>query len=96
MVETRDLDFTKVSALAVEDDAGGMAIIGVMMRYLGMKSYISTTGEGVVELRPASLEPPDQFADGLDTLRQSDLLLGDTGALARAYASCSSTLKIVK
>lgn len=50
MVQTLDFDFSSTSAIAVEDDAGGMAIIGVMMRYLGMKSYINTTGEGVVEL----------------------------------------------
>ena len=50
MVQTLDFDFATTSAIAVEDDAGGMAIIGVMMRYLGMKSYINTSGEGVVEL----------------------------------------------
>ncbi|MBC7810168.1 MAG: response regulator [Burkholderiales bacterium] len=59
MVQTREFDFTKVSALAVEDDAGGMAIIGVMMRYLGMKSYINTTGDGVVELARAMKPAPD-------------------------------------
>ena len=51
MVGTLDMDFTKYSALAVEDDAGGMAIIGVMMRYLGMQSYLNTTGDGVVDRR---------------------------------------------
>jgi two-component system, cell cycle response regulator DivK len=50
MVQTLDFDFATTNAIAVEDDAGGMAIIGVMMRYLGMKSYINTSGEGVVEL----------------------------------------------
>lgn len=59
MVGTVDIDLTKVNALAVEDDAGGMAIIGVMMRYLGIKSYINTTGEGVVELARAMKPPPD-------------------------------------
>lgn len=50
MLTSSDFDFTKTTAIAVEDDAGGMAIIGVMMRYLGMKAYLNTSGEGVVEL----------------------------------------------
>lgn len=48
-----NLDFEGISALVVEDKADGMAIIGVMMRYLGIKSYINTTGEGVVEMARA-------------------------------------------
>ena len=59
MVGTLDMDFTKYSALAVEDDAGGMAIIGVMMRYLGMQAYLNTTGDGVVELARAMKPRPD-------------------------------------
>jgi len=59
MVGTVDFDFTKVNAIAVEDDAGGMAIIGVMMRYLGIKAYINTSGEGVIELARAMKPPPD-------------------------------------
>ncbi len=53
MVATVDINFSNYNALAVEDDAGGIAIIGVMMRYLGMSSYMNTTGEGVVELARA-------------------------------------------
>jgi len=59
VVGTVDIDFTKYSALAVEDDAGGMAIIGVMMRYLGMQAYLNTTGDGVVELARAMKPRPD-------------------------------------
>lgn len=59
MVGTLDMDFTKYNALAVEDDAGGMAIIGVMMRYLGMQAYLNTTGDGVVELARAMKPRPD-------------------------------------
>lgn len=59
MVATLDIDFTKYSALAVEDDTGGMAIIGVMMRYLGMQSYMNTTGEGVIELARAMRPRPN-------------------------------------
>jgi two-component system, cell cycle response regulator DivK len=59
VVATLDIDFTKYSALAVEDDAGGMAIIGVMMRYLGMQAYLNTTGDGVVELARAMKPHPD-------------------------------------
>ena len=59
MVGTVDIDFTKYSALAVEDDVGGMAIIGVMMRYLGMQSYMNGTGERVVELALAMKPRPN-------------------------------------
>jgi two-component system, cell cycle response regulator DivK len=59
MVQTLDFDFATTSAIAVEDDAGGMAIIGVMMRYLGMKSYINTSGEGVVELARSMKPAPN-------------------------------------
>jgi two-component system cell cycle response regulator DivK len=50
MLSPREFNFNNISALAVEDDAGGMAIIGVMLRYLGIKAYINTTGQGVIEM----------------------------------------------
>lgn len=59
MVAIVDIDFTKYSALAVEDDTGGMAIIGVMMRYLGMQAYMNTSGEGVIELARAMRPKPN-------------------------------------
>lgn len=59
MVETLDIDFTQYSALAVEDDATGMAMIGVMMRYLGMQAYLNTSGDGVVELARALKPRPN-------------------------------------
>jgi two-component system cell cycle response regulator DivK len=52
-------EFSEVNALVVEDDAGGMAIIGVMMRYLGIKAYINTTGQGVVEMAHAMKPQPN-------------------------------------
>ncbi len=52
-------DFSDINALIVEDDAGGMAIIGVMMRYIGIKAYINTTGQGVVEMAKAMTPPPN-------------------------------------
>lgn len=75
---TERIDFTKLNALVVEDDAGGMAIIGVMMRHLGIHSYINTTGEGVVAMAHAMKPPPDiVFLDinlprttGYDILKQ--------------------------
>ncbi len=78
MVGTIDIDFTKYSALAVEDDAGGMAIIGVMMRHLGMTAYLNTTGDGVVELARAMKPRPNIIfldlnlpkTDGYAILRQ--------------------------
>jgi len=53
------IDFSKLNALVVEDDAGGMAIIGVMMRHLGIKCFINTTGEGVTQMGNAMKPPPD-------------------------------------
>jgi two-component system cell cycle response regulator DivK len=52
-------DFKGLNALVVEDDAGGMAIIGVMMRHLGINAYINTTGEGVIELANAMPNKPN-------------------------------------
>jgi two-component system, cell cycle response regulator DivK len=57
--KTDNSDFKGLSALVVEDDAGGMAIIGVMMRYLGINTYINTSGEGVVEMANAMPKAPD-------------------------------------
>lgn len=91
-MQPMDMDLRGVSALAVEDDAGGMAIIGVMMRYLGLKGYINTTGEGVVELAKAMKPRPSViFLDlnlpnttGYDVLKQirSDDALKDTLVIA--------------
>jgi two-component system, cell cycle response regulator DivK len=54
-----DVDLSNVNALVVEDDAGGMAIIGVMMRFLNIKAYINTTGEGVIQMARAMHPRPD-------------------------------------
>lgn len=56
---TADVDLSKINALVVEDDVGGMAIIGVMMRFLSIKAYINTTGEGVIQMAKAMKPPPD-------------------------------------
>jgi two-component system cell cycle response regulator DivK len=52
-------NFKGLNALVVEDDAGGMAIIGVMMRYLGISAFINTTGDGVLEMANAMPKKPD-------------------------------------
>ena len=78
MLSRRTDSFKDVSALIVEDDAGGMAIIGVMMRYLGIDAYINATGEGVVVMALAMTRKPDViFLDinlpkttGYDILKQ--------------------------
>lgn len=51
-------DFQGLTALVVEDDAGGMAIIGVMMRLLGINAYINTNGEGVITMANAIPDAP--------------------------------------
>ncbi len=59
MLSPRTFNFNNVSALAVEDDSGGMAIIGVMLRYLGIKAYINTSGQGVIEMAHAMKPRPN-------------------------------------
>ena len=51
--------FKGLNALVVEDDAGGMAIIGVMMRHLGINAFINTTGDGVMQMASAMPKKPD-------------------------------------
>lgn len=87
-----DVDLSKLNALVVEDDAGGMAIIGVMMRYLHIKAYINTTGEGVVPMAKAMRPRPDiVFCDinlprttGYEVLKEirADAELKDTLVIA--------------
>lgn len=75
---TPEFDFSRYTALAVEDDAGGLAIIGVMMRYLGINTYMNATGQGVVPLALAIRPRPNLiFVDlnlpnttGYEVLRQ--------------------------
>jgi two-component system cell cycle response regulator DivK len=52
-------EFANLHALVVEDDAGGMAIIGVMMRYLGINAFINATGEDVLQMAHALNPPPN-------------------------------------
>lgn len=52
-------DFSQLHALVVEDDAGGMAIIGVMMRYLGINAFINATGEEVIQMAHAMNPSPN-------------------------------------
>ncbi|MEL6527981.1 MAG: response regulator [Chloroflexota bacterium] len=51
--------FKGLTALVVEDDAGGMAIIGVMMRQLGINAFINTNGEDVLVMANAMPKKPD-------------------------------------
>jgi len=61
MATLANKEFSQLKALVVEDDAGGMAIIGVMMRYLGIEAFINSTGEGVMSMAHAMNPPPDIF-----------------------------------
>ncbi|MEL6405734.1 MAG: response regulator [Chloroflexota bacterium] len=51
--------FKGLTALVVEDDAGGMAIIGVMMRQLGINAFINTNGEDVLIMANSMPKKPD-------------------------------------
>ncbi|MFZ4826674.1 MAG: response regulator [Phototrophicaceae bacterium] len=54
-----EIDLSKINALVIEDDAGGMAIIAVMLRFLNIKSYVNTTGEGVIQMAKSMYPRPD-------------------------------------
>jgi two-component system cell cycle response regulator DivK len=54
-------EFKGLEVLVVEDDAGGMAIIGVLMRHLGINAYINTTGDDVLALADAMPRKPDMI-----------------------------------
>ncbi len=92
MLKRQHSDFSHLNALVVEDDAGGMAIIGIMMRHLGIKAYINTTGDGVIHMAHAMKPPPDiVFLDinlpkttGYDILKElrADKRLRDVIAVA--------------
>lgn len=53
--------FSNLHALVVEDDSGGMAIIGIMMRYLGISVIINTSGEDVLAMANAMNPKPNIF-----------------------------------
>ena len=97
-------EFADVNALVVEDDAGGMAIIGVMMRYLGIKAYINTSGQGVVEMAHAMKPMPNMiFLDinlprtsGYEILKQIRADAFSThGASHSVFQMCSSVPWII-
>jgi two-component system cell cycle response regulator DivK len=58
MTTVNDMDFSDVCALVVEDDAGGVAILSILMRYLGIRAYVNKTGQGVVEMGHTMHPPP--------------------------------------
>jgi two-component system cell cycle response regulator DivK len=58
MTTVNDMDFSDVCALVVEDDAGGVAILSILMRYLGIRAYVNKTGQGVVEMGRTMHPPP--------------------------------------
>lgn len=50
-----DIDLSKITALAVEDDRSGVAVITALLRRLGIQTYVDSSGADTVE-----------FAKGLD------------------------------
>ena len=44
-----NIDLSQISALLVEDDPGGIAIIGALLRRSGIKTYVDSTGLQVPE-----------------------------------------------
>jgi CheY-like chemotaxis protein len=51
-----DIDLSKVTVIAVEDDLSGMALMGMMLRRIGMQAYVDPSGDHVVQMA-LSLKP---------------------------------------
>lgn len=91
-MRTTSDEFSNLHALVVENDAGGMAIIGVVLRHLGIQALIDTDGRDVVGMAHAMKPQPDLiFLDlhmphisGVEMLRQirADQALHDTIVIA--------------
>lgn len=57
MPSTRDL--STIHVLAVEDDASGVALLGVLLRRLQINAYIDATGEHALHMALSMKPPPD-------------------------------------
>ena len=53
------LDLSKLRALAAEDDMGGGAMISMILRRLGIQTYIDRTGSQIVDMAREMDQPPD-------------------------------------
>lgn len=54
-----DYDFSKIYALAVEDDISGGAMIGLMMRRIGVQAQVASSGEQGLDIAEQMDPPPD-------------------------------------
>ena len=54
-----DIDLSKANVLAVEDDTGGVALLGMTLSRLNIRSYIDTSGQDVVPIALGMKPPPD-------------------------------------
>ncbi len=45
-----EIDLSRITALAVEDDKGGVAMITALLRRLGIRAYADTSGANTVEV----------------------------------------------
>ncbi|MGB1285492.1 MAG: response regulator [Aggregatilineales bacterium] len=85
------IDFSKVSILVVEDDGGGMAIIGMMLKRLKISAIINTTGEDVVSMALSMNPLPDAILLDLNLPRTTGY---DVLKEIRASKSLENTLVI--
>lgn len=54
-----DIDLSKITALAIEDDLGGVAMISSLMRRLGINATIDSVGIAVLDIAHDMDPPPD-------------------------------------
>jgi CheY-like chemotaxis protein len=54
-----ETDLSNANVLAVEDDTGNVALIGMALARLNMRSYIDTSGTDVVPIALGMKPPPD-------------------------------------
>jgi CheY-like chemotaxis protein len=78
MMTQPQIDFTTLTVIAVEDNAAGGAIVSLLMRRLGMNSYVDPTGENVVGMALAAKPTPDIILCDLNLPGRSGYeLIGD-------------------
>lgn len=65
------IDFSQITALAIEDDTGGIALMGMILRRLGINATIDTSGKHAVELALSMKPRPDIIFMDLSLPRQS-------------------------
>lgn len=55
----QQINLAQITALVVEDDTGGVVMVSMMMRRLGINAVVETSGERAIELAALMKPAPD-------------------------------------